>query len=517
MNKSQFEVWFEAASGARLLGFVVALTAVLALVVGSLPSPSTGGIGSRRGIPGSVADALAAGEAGGDQAFDAAGAGGSGGQESGAGGAGSSGVAAGGASGTGRLNKSDQGVDETSIRMGFLTVNLRGLEVTGYAPPLRSDINAVIDAYVDEVNKAGGINGRRIQPEKRAVDPTSLENQMEICQVMTRDLKVFSVVTTVTNIRKESQECYLYLNPTAYTHSYPMSQEFQAGSGLDLSANRNLTRIAKEWIHAAKTDPLGSRPPDTGPFLKGGEVVGVLTENCEPSISQVIKKVLIPALEAPPSKPSRIELLTTACDPGVQQAEAGQAATVMASRGVTHVLLALNYISVEAFHKTADADPTRKFKYYASDYNGVSADFFTRHWSKDQWDRVRGITVTYSGYKAAGNPTTAEEKRCSDILKRHGLPGFFEPGTNPDSHAEAAGMCDEFDIMVAAARAAGPNLTRSTWSNAGQRLGKVPTQGIPSVTFAPGKFSGGDTVASIEWHGECTCYQQISGYRNAQF
>jgi hypothetical protein len=243
--------------------------------------------------------------------------------------------------------------------------------------------------------------------------------------------------------------------------------------------------------------------------------VGVLTEQCEPSFTQVIKNVFIPMLDAPPAKPSRVELLTTACDPGVQQGQASNAAQQMRSNGVTHVFLALNYISVEAFLKTADLFPAGTFKYYASDYNGVSADFFTRHWSTTQWNRVRGITVTYSGYKAAGNPTTAEEKRCSDILKRHNLPGFDQG--NPDSHAEAGGMCDEFDIMVAAARAAGPNLTKATWSQAGQRLGKVPVQGIPVVTYSPGKFSGGDTVASIEWHAECTCYHQISGYRTAQF
>lgn len=526
MRKSQFQIWMESVPGAQLLLTLGVAAAVVVLMVSSLVPPSRttvatasgattteGGVALQPGdaVAGNGGEGLSAGIGGGG------GTAGIGGRAGGAGGSGS-----GASSGPIKLTKSDRGVDENSVLIGFLTVDLHGLDATGYAPPLRKDINAVVDAYVDEANKNGGINGRKIRAEKRAVDPTSLDSQTQACIYMTRDAQVFGVVTTATNIRIESQKCYTHDNPTAYTHSYPMSQEFQAeagfqgvAGGLDMSANRNLTRIAKEWAVAAKNDPLGSKPPDTGPFLKGGETVGVLTEECEPSYSQVIQKVFVPMLKSSPAVPKEVVLETTACDPGVQQTQASNAAQSFRSKNVTHVFLALNYISVQAFLQTADLFPTGAFKYSASDYNGVSADFFTRHWSMTQWDRVRGITVTYSGYKAAGNPITPEQKRCSDILVRHGLPGT-EQG-DPDSHAEVGGICDEFDIMVAAARAAGPNLTRAGWAYASQRLGRVPFQGIPSASYVAGKFSGGDTVADIEWHKECTCYYQISRYRPAQF
>lgn len=359
MKKTQFQIWLEAAPGAQL-GLTLATTvAVVALIISSLVPPAKTGITTEAGASGGGAgSALEAGEFGGATAGEgaiggiAAGGGAGGGVRGTAGGGG---PATGAGSGPVKLTKSDRGVDENSVLIGFATVNLRGLEVTGYAPPLRKDINAVIDAYVDEVNKNGGVNGRRVRSVKEQVDPTNLDNQKEVCTRMTRDHQVFGVVTTATNIRKESQQCYTQDNPTAYTHSYPMSQEFQAkAGGLDLSANRNLTRIAKEWAVASKSDPRGSKPPDSGPFLKGGEVVGIVTEECDPSI-EVIRKVLIPMLESPPAAPKRVELATTACDPGVQQGQASNAAQQLRSAGATHIFLALNYISVEAFLKTADS------------------------------------------------------------------------------------------------------------------------------------------------------------------
>lgn len=512
-EKTQFQIWLESAPGRHIGVAFLSVAALTALIIASLLPPGGGSVATQAGLPGAQAGSeLQPGEAGGGGDSSALTGGGG---VPGIGGPGSGGVGKGTSGGPIKLTKSDRGVSESEILIGFLTVDLKGLEVTGYAPPLRKDVDAVIDAYVGEANK-NPINGRKIRTIKRKVDPTSLPNQSEVCLAMTRDAQVFGVVTTVTNIRKESQSCYTQDNPTAYTHSYPMSQEFQAAAGgLELSANRNLTRIAKEWAYAAKTDALGSKPPDTGPFLKGGEVAGVLTEECEPSYSDVIQKVFIPMLKSPPAAVKDVKLATTACDPGVQQGQAATAAQKLFSDGATHIFLALNYISVEAFLHSADSFPPGTFKYFASDYNGVSADFFTRHWSGDQWDRVRGVTVTYTGWKKAGNPITAEQKRCSDILVRNGLPGFSE--TDPDADAEAGGLCDEFDIMVAALRAAGPNLTRAGWAYAGQRVGKVPTQGIPSVTFSPGKFSGGDTVADIEWHRDCMCYAQISGYRPARY
>lgn len=499
----QFRGWFDRASPGQIERFgIAAILAVGMVLISFVPSgvgPSrleTGGFGeagAQAVLPGDSGGAPLPGEEGGAEGTAGLPGGGAG---PGAGAAGGTAAVPPGV----KLTKSDRGVDETSIKIGFLLVNLRGLEDSGLAPPLRKDIDRVVDAYVDEVNQKGGIYGRKVVAVKRKTEPLSQDDQRAACVSMVRDNQVFGVVDTASNIYEATQRCYGIENKTPYTHSYPLSQEFQAAAGgLDVSANRNLTRIAKEWAVAAKA----------AGFLTGVEKVGVLTENCPPSIN-VIRDVFIPLLKSNGAR--EVVLRTTDCDPGVQQGQASGAAPAFRSEAVTHVFLPLNYVSVQAFLKAADADPTYKFRYFVSDYNGLSADFFMKDNSPTQWDRVRGITHTFSGWKAAGKPTPPEEKACSDILTSRGLDGLGGP-----DDAEALGICDEFNIMVAALRGAGVNPTRALWAQAIQRLGKVPTGGIPSVTFGPGKFSGGDTVADIEWRRECTCYVNLSDYRQAAF
>ena len=500
--------WIRVASRQRILstGMGLALTALLIGIsfVPGLPNrleaggsdrastgPSQGEGGAEAGDPGGTISEGGVTSTAAERAAGAAGAGGSG-----TSGTGSTGTSA--SPGSVVLTASDTGVTATSVKIGFTTLNPLGLQSSGIGLPLRNDIDNVIRAYVDYVNDNGGIHGRKVVADIIKVDPLQESSQAAACA----DLKgrTFGVVDTATFILQSTQKCFTS-DRVPFTHSYPLSAGFQAeAGGYDVAANRNLDRIAKEW--AVESKSIG--------FLKGGEIAGVVTEACEPSIT-VVKSVLIPGIKA--AGASQVVLKETDCNPAAQQSQIPSIVTQMKADNVTHVFMAVNYVAVRNFLENAKTYG-KPFQYYVSDYNGLTDDFFTKDWDPDQWDGVKAMTVLLFGGKAAGRPPAEGTAFCSKILTDRGIRGL-DNIENED--AEAGGFCDEFFIMEGAARAVGPNLKRSAWAQAAQRLGDVRTATVHSVNFAPGKFSGGDTIVTLQWGRGCKCYKQIDNYRPGRF
>jgi ABC-type branched-subunit amino acid transport system substrate-binding protein len=514
----QLRLWLAEAPASQVVATTLVIGAVVALLVaslypsddgagttldaagGSFSADGASGDGGVGGDGGSGTDVLGDGtEAGGGTA----GLGGAGGRSGTGGTGGGSGGSAGGA--PVRLTASDTGVTADSIKVGFLVVNLAGLNATGQALGLRGDIEQVIDAYVAEVNKAGGINGRKVVAVKRRTDTTSQGDGIAACTQMLEDEKVFGVVDTFATVYQAVQRCFTIDGKAPFSHSYLLSEAFQAaGGGYDVGAPRNIDRAAREWVAGAKADG----------FLKGGENVGVITDTCEPSHG-VVRDVLVPGIKA--AGAGSVKQVDIDCDTSSQSSQVPNAVLQLKVAGVTHMFLAVSFLAATNFTINADSQAWRP-KYFVSDFYGLTTDLFSKNFSPNQFDGVHAVTSTYSGQQAAGRPISAGAKKCGDMLVRHGLPGISD--INRD--AEALGICDQFvDVFVAAAKEAGPNLTRPGWAQAVGRLGKLEVASNDSTTFRPGKYSGGDTIASIEWRADCPyaayrpspCWVALTGFR----
>jgi ABC-type branched-subunit amino acid transport system substrate-binding protein len=464
---------------------------------------SGAGQGGAQGAPGADEAAGAAGGGGAGAAGSlAAGArrGGAagGGEETGA-------LAPGGAAGALKLTASDVGVTADSVKVGFLIVNLAGLNATGQALGLRGDISQVVDAYVAEVNRLGGINGRKVVAVKRPTDTTNQGDGIAACTYMLKDQKVFGVIDTFGAVYEAVQRCFSLDGHAPFSHSYVLSESFQAaGKGMDVAALLNLDRQARTWSLAAK---------EKG-FIKGGEKVGVITDTCEPSHS-VVDKVLVPGIKA--AGAASVKTVLIDCDTGSQTSQVPNAVLQLKTAGVTHVFPAVSFVAATNFFQNADAQAWKP-KYFLSDFYGLTTDLFSKNFSPNQMNGVRAVTTTYSGWQAAGKGVPPGAQVCSDALTRHGVPGITDINTD----AEALGLCDQFlDIFVAGAKKAGPNLTRVGWAQAVQQLGRIQLASNDTSVFGPGKFSGGDSVADIEWRADCPygpyrprpCWVALGGYR----
>lgn len=391
----------------------------------------------------------------------------------------------------------DRGVNNCAgvkacVKVGFLLAKIGGLDQSGFALNLRGDISQVIDAYVAYQNKHGGINGRTIVAEKRDTDPIDQTDQQNACTELTQDKKVFGVIDTASLIFAVTQKCFTQDTKTPLVHSYAESEAFMdAGQGYDLTEIRSLDRIAIEW--ADEIGKLG--------FLKGGEKVGILEDNCEPSHG-VVDKYLVGGIRK--YNPASVKTYESDCSAASAQAQPPALQNQMCIDGVTHVLLATSFVAAQTFLQSADAGPcgsgARKYKYMASDYSLLASDLFTRNFSKSQFDGSLAITNQFTGI-ATPSP---QLRFCSKILVDAGLPGL----SNTYSNADASAICDYFFLFVKAATSVGANLTRAGWAEAAQHLGRYDGAFSPRSVFAPGKTSGGELVHAMVWKADCTCYRQ---------
>lgn len=407
--------------------------------------------------------------------------------------------AASGNTGTAKRTASDVGVTADTVKIGFVVANLGGLDQAGYGLGLRTDIAQVIDAYVDEVNENGGINGRRVVAETRKVDPLSQSDQIAGCRYLLQDRRVFGVVETQVYIFAATQRCFTLDGQTPFVHGLPLSAGFQAQArGLDVSVYRNYDRVAREWVHEAVR---------TGHVAQGTKT-GVFTDACEPG-NGVIKNILIPGLEQAGASVTVAEI---PCDPESQQTQVPNAVLKTSRAGVTHMFMATFFVGVQTFLTNADTQGFRP-KYFSSGWNSLDQDLQTQNFPASQWNGVRAVTSSYSGWQAAGKPLPEPLKRCSAALTSRGLEALeYTP-----RHGEAIQLCDHFRVMVDVARAAGTNLTRAGWAATVPTLAPFEAALTPSVDYAPGRYDGGQSVAIIEWRASCKCWVQVEDYRRSAF
>ncbi|MGQ0433309.1 MAG: hypothetical protein ACT452_12970 [Microthrixaceae bacterium] len=491
----RFLRWSDGISKAEVAALSVAVTLVAAMSV-AYPIRSdraSVGAGSATDL-GFGEDEFGAGNGaeGGDVGPGGTGAGGTGRGGTGPGGTGPGGTGPGGTT----LRATDQGVTATEVKIGFVINNLGGLQGSGMAQGLREDVQDVVEAYVSRVNKTGGIGGRKVKAEFAQQDPLNANSVQAACVELAEQKKVFGVVNPI-----GTDPCYALKYKLPHTtENLQRQKDLLKRAPYEASTYINGDRSDLNWVHEANaagffTKEYDGRPP----------VFGLLAHaNTEPGPGHV-EETLKPALKSIGVEIAAEYRITP--NPARAASEMALAVEAMKQKGVTRMFLSIGFIDVTNFLNQAESQLFRP-KYFASDLGSHTQNFQAQNFNPTQWDNTEAVTSTHSGQSAAGKPLSAAAKACSDILVAEGVPGIKD-----DSDLIAITYCDTFFVMVAAARAAGPELTRPAWGQALQQLGEFPSAYTALSVFGPNKFDGGDKVARIRWRSSCRCWVQVSDFK----
>lgn len=364
-----------------------------------------------------------------------------------------------------------QGVTATTIRVGVPYIGVGA----GVLRTLGVDINYgsfpdAFNALVDNVNAHGGINGRKIVPYIVAVTPVGTAPAATACTQLTEDDSVFVVLAPL------EATCYLEHNVAVVGSIYP--------SGHSPTAAQDFSPTPPP----AAFDPLELSAMDKQGVFKHKKVAIFGGEPGDESELAVVQSALAKL---------RVQVVTTAVDTAPQGDQAAETAQIgpiaqrFQSEGVTEVVAV----------GTGAAVWPGGLSNIQSSYNPpwvatVETDFNGAVGSGDTAAYLSNVVTSTALPPPAEIWNNAGTQECVHIIKKaypsDGIRAFN--ASLPESEQTWTSVeiaCSDMALFEDIAKAAGKNLTVSSFVHAGYGLSNVmlPGGNVP-VSFAPNRPFG---------------------------
>jgi hypothetical protein len=349
------------------------------------------------------------------------------------------------------------GVSKDEIKLGVTYVDLDAIrDVTDIS---HGDYVKTYNAVIDNLNKSGGVNGRKVVPVFAPINPIGTAPAQEACLKLTEDEKVFA---TVGFFYFDSPLCYVA------QHDTPI---------LGGTMNPAYLKQAKApWMtleSGPEVTPRAVAALANSGALKGK--VGVIAT--APEEKSLLNPAVIPALKRNGVKNTVAIIDAAVTDTVAATQQAGTIAEKFKSEGIKTVLLVGSTPS--AFTnalKNSDYRPKLVGTTFPT-FQGAALNKAT-----DPAIFKGGVTADLgwdfndpSLQKCFG----AVEKATGDTIVEHPEPG------QPDYQASARAACFYINLFSQLAGAAGKDLTVAGFAKAAEKLGSVTIPGLGTIKYDP--------------------------------
>lgn len=391
--------------------------------------------------------------------------------------------------GVDQASTSARGVTKDTVEVAFPVANLTALSSNlGFLGDTEFGVQpAAIKTDVNEINRDGGINGRRIVPLIVTVDPTNPASLRALCKQWTEgNPPVFAVLDGVGAWTGDNQLC--------------VAQEGQTPMIGQWSAVTNFTTVASPYLWWTGPDQAailatvvswGQSAGLLGPSVKVGIVAGDRTSD-----QVALHQYLLPALRRIGVTPLVETIPASVTDTAAITAAAPLVVERLKAAGITSVVTLMPFNAT--FPYLAAETIQRYFpKLLLSDYE--SSINFTLGLIpfpyEDALEGQEGVTAETLGGTDAPIPESQGGynpgvESCYRTFSAHNPP--TDPSVSPyiEEQGPIARWCQVIRLFAAAARSAGPNLNRRTFVQAMSRIEGFQGTDVPTLSFGPHKFFG---------------------------
>ncbi|MCU1485573.1 MAG: hypothetical protein JWN67_2319 [Actinomycetia bacterium] len=146
----------------------------------------------------------------------------------------------------GTRNSNNPGVTPNSITIGDQSIDQAALRRLGVVV---ADLSGLMNTYLNEINKCGGINGRKLVVKKALFNPTAPDqpgHQQAICLKLTEDAKAFVIMGGTSALL---QRCMAILHKTIVEAPFGVpSQDFKDAKGRIVSPSPAGDELARAFI-----------------------------------------------------------------------------------------------------------------------------------------------------------------------------------------------------------------------------------------------------------------------------
>ena len=430
------------------------------------------------------------------------------GSSSGAAGRGSAGDATGtGGGGTGAPSAAaagpEVGVTGDAIKVGFLVLDIASATriaggLTGIDPEQQ---RRAIQAYVDDLNKRGGIGGRTVVPAYRTFDVLSADDQRAACLELTRDQKVFAIIAAggfggppILCVTQEHRTPLINLSSAGTPRQY-----VDQSGGMLFTLFQIADRQMAGWV--AELDRMRALT---------GKKIGILSDDSSDPGDLVVGPHLMKALRDAGHEVVHRSRLDG--DLAVGASQINVEVQQMRTSGAEAVLLPAFSTYASQFVGAADRQGWHP-KWYVNDFANMSSQAIAAN-MPESFEGSLATTVARTGEDVVNRPEPQVDAACREVYERatgETLPRMKD-GEYNNTYGTTLYACGMISLLERAATAAGADLTRPRFSAAMQRLGPVSLPRFGGGAFGVGKFDATDLVRTLRWHADCTCWKPLDEF-----
>ena len=399
-----------------------------------------------------------------------------------------------------RASTSARGVTKDSINVVFPVVNLQALaSVYGFAGDVEYTEQAkAIRLFVGQVNAAGGINGRMINPIITYFDPASESAMRALCKDWTQGSPAaFAVLDGVGDWTGDNQLCVTQEGHTPFIGQWTtVSNWTQEGSpylwwtGPD---DASVLQAVVQWGHRAG-------------LIGGHRKVGVIAGD-RASDQLALDDYLLPDLKRIGVRPV---VETIPAQPAESAATGSDAPLIVEKLRAAGVDSVIPLMPFNAFLPVLSAETQQKYfpKLLLSDYESSieSALGLLPVPYEKALDGQEGVTTetlggiddsrpeAQGGYDPGVRSCWTTWHQAYPQIPKGNMNDFIE------EQGPVQGWCQEIRLFAKAAKGAGPHLDRRTFVEAMSRIKDFPGGYSPILSFGPDKFSGPTEYEVVSLH-----------------
>jgi ABC-type branched-subunit amino acid transport system substrate-binding protein len=360
------------------------------------------------------------------------------------------------------------GVTPTEIKLGIALIDFNC--VKDYVDSIRIGQDKVYQAFVDDINAKGGINGRKVVSVYDTYCPIGTAGVLSVCTKLTEDDKVFAITGNFFDSSGDGQVCVAKQHQRVLV-SFNLTQAIidKAPPGLIIypgATNERTTRVILDLLRTQRT--------------LAGKKVAALGATQE---AGVVNGTVLPGL-----RKLGVQLGTTGIL-SVSGTDTSAALTQLDSfierwkgEGVNAVFLSGNEVSSSQFvTKLRGAMPKVILVVDNTDVKTAGQDAVKAHIKPNP----------YEGIISAGGPTPVEYdaspnwKYCAAIYEKYThkhAPNSQEiiPGPNGktlETNANINDACQTITMFRDIATRVGPNLNNANWQTTVDHFGRIDNRG----------------------------------------
>jgi hypothetical protein len=399
-----------------------------------------------------------------------------------------------------QASTSTRGVSATSINVVFPVISFGSIEGEF---EIESDAEygeqtKAIHLFVDQINEAGGIDGRKINPMIVGFDPTNPDEQRSLCKQWTQGSPpVFAVLDGLGTFQGVNQLCV-----TKEGHTPMLSQWTTTTNWTDLGA-------PYLWWTGADDAPILAATVNWGVHsgrLGHGMKVGVVVSD-EESDQVALHSALLPDLRKAGITPQVVTITADVGETATTDSDATLAVERLKAAGVQSVipLLPENAFTPYVGAETAqNYFPTLVLSDYQSEIE-VELGLVPLPYEK-ALNGQEGVTAETLGgidlpVPEAQGGYDPGVRSCWTVWHQ-AYPQTPKGNINDDIEEQGPvqGWCQEIRLFAKAATMAGKNLNRRTFVEAMSHITNFPGGYSPVLSYGPHKFSGPTQYQVVQVH-----------------